>query len=201
MADENQLSRSQMIEASGVAEALLTKILEGVPRSVVRAAEKRGGAAGEVAEQRLFFPNGIELISVIVKFGGANVEAKIAGSATPDVASAAPAISTAGLTGSMIESVPPGFIICCGSGSAYHGGTLTWANPTARPIRIYFPGPCPLNVNNFVVPASGTYVTQVVVNGGSYEYVCSPATEIKADNEAIGRENPAGGGNPRVIIM
>lgn len=197
MADQNQLSRSQMTEASDVAEGLLEKILEGVPRTAMGDTERREGATGGAPKQRLFFPNGIELISVIVKFGGVDVEVKIAGSAAPDGASAAPVFSAPAIGT---------FIICCHSGIGLPDATLTWVNPQTFPITIYFPGVCPVNVNGFTVPAAaglqmGTYPAQVIVNGGTYEYTCSRAMGTEADNEATGTQNPVGGGNPKVIIL
>jgi hypothetical protein len=170
--------QSPSIAASDVTDAvqsLLQKILTDLKGSATAA------AAGE---PRLFFPNGIELISVVAKVGPADVEVKIAGEKGIKLADSKPIGTT-----TTFRIVFMDVWADQNKEDIYRGNQVIWYNDRNEDVQIVFPAlRCPLNICDFPVPHGGTYSTFVLrtIDTGDYYF----ARKLK--DEFLG--------NPKIII-
>jgi plastocyanin len=152
---------------------------------------KLGGAtvSAPAGETRLFFPDGIDLISLTVNIPPVDITVEIAGPK-----------STSATQKSTSLSSPPAIrqiTICDENPSDVHakvGDVIRWNNPYEKSCRVEFNiDGCPLSNCCFNVPAQGHFDTTVVGPGGglTYDYSCPccPTTTLKGS-----------GGNGKVII-
>ena len=176
---EHQLSKAGVNDITDAVQQLLQKILTDL----------RGSATKQAADEpRLFFPHGIELISVVVKIGPADVEVTIAGE--KGVKSAAVA---SGLGNSLLGTSSMDVDDDVNKNAICRGDQLTWYNYGNQPVHIVFDvGGCPLNVCDFTVPKAkgttpGTYLTLVLrtVDSGTYDFHRSPGRIPSANPKII----------------
>jgi hypothetical protein len=153
---------------------------------------KRTAADKDAAEPRLFFPNGIELIQVIVKVGPADVEVKIAGQkGVRETQSRA--------TGKVRIFDDHDMEVCAlvNTEDIFRGDHIIWHNDGKDDVEIVFDvDGCPLNISDFIVPKNGgVYLTIVLttVDAGTYDYHCYIPPRRAGSVPVLG--------NPKIIIQ
>jgi len=144
------------------------------------------------AQPPLFFPNGIELIQLIVKVGPADVEVTVAGPK-----GSKESLSKANGKARLMDIHDMNVCAPVNTDDIFRGDYITWHNDGHDDIEIVFDvDGCPLNVCDFTVPKDGgEYLTVVLntVDPGTYEYHCHKAPR-KVHGTAIQ-------GNPKIIIQ
>ena len=178
-------------EVSQTSVSDLTKPVQDLLDGIVT--QMKGTAAiKSAAQQPLFFPNGIELIQLIVKVGPADVEVTVAG---PKGARESPSKTKGEARMMHIHDMK----VCAPVNTEYifRGDCITWHNDGPDDIEIVFDvNGCPLNVCDFTVPKNGgEYLTIVMdtVDADTYEYHCHKAPRHARSTVLAG--------NPRIIIQ
>lgn len=184
MKKENQSVDVKISDVATAAQQMLDKIVTDLTTSPKPYPEGEDGRAARVdGETRLFFPEGIELIDVIVDIAGANVEVKIGG----------PGVSVTNVPSyPTIRQTPRDINVCDDNKPASPGDPITWHNLRGFPVMVYFDtvDGCPLDeCPFFCVPANGKHTNYVRGNAAlaSYQYRVDPAC--------------AHGINPKIIIQ
>jgi hypothetical protein len=179
--NENQSSLAPVNDITNAVQQLLQKTLTDLKGSV---------ATHAAGEPRLFFPNGIELISVVVKIGPADVEVTIAGEK---------GIKAAGSGTMRMPLIVQHNRDVNASGDSevmHHNDQILWFNNGTHDVSINFDvNGCPLDACSFTVPKNGgTKLTTVTTNvAKKYEY----------HHPIVALEGADGGilSNPRIIIQ
>ena len=169
-----------VVKATDVADTV-GKLLDKVVTQI-----KGVAVAPPSGETRLFFPDGIDLISVIVKVGPADVEVKIAGPRSGQGQARAETQLLAPHAHRPIE-------VCESDEGKVHanvGDVVDWTNSRGNDCTVDFNvDGTPFSVRKFVVPAESSLPLTVVGPGGGRRYhynsTCCP---------------PLRGGQPIVII-
>jgi len=182
MTAQNQLPESPVKDAAAAARMLLQEII----------ADFKGSAeASAGGDQRLFFPNGIELINVAFKIDGGDVEVTIAGDKSPKLEDRAAKPTMLRIVTTITDYMD--VAAEQNTDDIYRGDHLIWYNEGNNDVTIQFPGVCPLNLNGFTVSANGGMVLTVVkdkntIPAGDYPFTPAPKSG----------KQPAG--NPKIII-
>jgi hypothetical protein len=179
---KNQLVESPFKDAAAAAQMLLQEIITDFKGSAV-------ASAGD--NQRLFFPNGIELIDVVFKIGGGDVEVTIAGAKSPKLED-----SGAKLTMRRSVATIDYMDVAAEVNSDYifRGDYLVWYNEGNEDVTIRFTAVCPLKLNNFTVLANGGMTLTLVKDVNTIPAGTYPFTPIWETGQ-----QPAG--NPKIIIQ
>jgi len=171
---EDKLSKAEASDLANSVQQLLQKMLTDL---------KGAAAAKGAGEARLFFPNGIELISLVVKVGPADVEVTIAGEkgVKPKSRSlqAIRAFDDSQMDVSAAENTE----------DIFRGQGLVWFNDGNQDVHVAFntPDGCPLIPCEFTVPKGGGVLRTIVrntVDAGEYHFTRAPA-HVLADPKII----------------
>ena len=176
---DDQLSELRVNDLTAAVQSLLQKII----------AELKSTASAEKAgEERLFFPHGIELISLTVKVPPADVELTIAGE--KGIKHNGPGLHEADSSSHHDRDVDDD-----GDSEAMRGGdVITWHNRHGFPVRITFDNPSPLDCRNpFTIPKKDDVDTIILASAsGPYPY--------HLERYEKGRYRRVAG-DPRIIIQ
>jgi len=172
-------------ELSDAAQSITEKIVSEL---------KDAGSRADAAEPRLFFPEGIELISVVVKVGPADVEVTIAGAkGVKGAALRASDLEKDG--GSRLASYYRDAAATNDTDPVAKGQDFLWFNNKNHGIRIDFGAngsPLENNDDHFIVPP-GTYPSKIRANANLPNYPYRN-TRVAIEGEDIL-------GMPRIIIQ
>jgi len=175
---KNRLSEFPVKDGAAAAQLLLQRIVADL---------KESAGLKATGDRHLFFPNGIELINVVVKVGSGDVEVMIAGEKSVKPSDGKSTLvrnlsnSTDYMDANANVNVEP----------IFRGDYLIWFNEKAGDVKIHFTPLCPLNRNDFIVPGNGLLaltLVQTTIEPGSYSFRRSPESGIV----------PAG--DPKIII-
>jgi len=175
MKNENQVVDVKVSDVANAAQQVLDKIVTDLTTSLKPRLEgKEGQAVGADGETRMFFPEGIELIDVIVKIGGtegADVEVKIAGA--KGLQPGSPKQDAEGLTDARSDQT---IEVGDETKPGYTGYKIIWTNHTNNALKVTFdPKACPLDVSQFTVSGGGcSTCTNVLGPKNMYVYDYDP---------------------------
>ncbi len=193
MENEKKLTAIEISGVTGAAQQLLEKIVTGLADAARVSIDRKDGETESrrtVNEPHLFFPNGIELISLVVRAGPVDCELTVAGEKG----------SLARTTTSGAEHMAPGIdtsVAVHQGGTGYRGHTVNWYHPMCHHASVTFTGPSPFEVGGFpVYTPPGTPLKVTTNQPGFYEYSweCQIASGTTEDG-------PTRGGTARIQIL